>query len=235
MNSGIWRKVGFKTTLDSFAEKAKRHSRVSNPIMPNTADVVNWVLWDRFIFAAGAVIPNTFSFFTIPQGTAGKTKIDTNVELVQQLPAPLWMNVVGLGFWISHNTIKLDYDLFINSSFMEFWVGQKTYAEGPLQCFPGAAGLQGQSTQATESVYNIGVPASGNFFDLRLPAGIGLGGGQVSDGLIGVTILQGQQFQVRVLAPAGGATLTAAAAVPTPGTGLTVMCYLYGYLSRGVQ
>ena len=229
------RKVGFKTSIGSFYEKAKHRARLSNPIMPNTADVVNWVLYDRFVFAAGATIPNTFQFFTQHIGAAGKTKIDTNMELVQQLPAPLWMNVIGCGFWVSSNTIKLDIDAFMNSSYMEFWVGQKVYLEGPLQCFPGAAGLGGFSTQTTESVYTNGMPSTGNFFDVRLPAGIGLGGGTVSDGLIGITILQNQQFQVRVIAPAGGAVLTGAGAAPTPGTGLTVMCYLYGILSRGVQ
>jgi hypothetical protein len=76
-------------------------------------------------------------------------------------------------------------------------------------------------------------------FDVRLPAGIHLGVDSnnvpiVTDGLIGVTILQGQQFNVTCNAPAGGAALSAAAATP-PGTGLTVMCYLYGILSRGVQ
>lgn len=236
MFANIKRKVGFKTGLDSYARKSKIFGhKLSNPIMPNSADIVNWVLYDRFTFTTPGTLPNTFSFFTIPQGAAAKTKTDTNMELVQQLAAPQWMNVIGIGFWLGQDAIKLDLDGFINSSYMEFWVGQRVYAEGPLQCFPGAAGLAGVSTQANESVYTNGAPQASNFFDLRLPAGIGIGGGNVSDGLIGVTILQGQQFRVNINAPAGGWALTAAAAVPTPGNGLRVMCYLYGIMSRGVQ
>lgn len=227
-------KIGFLSGINGLYRKAKKRARIQNPIMPNSADIVNWVLYDRFTFVAGATIPNRFQFFTAPIGGA-KTKVDTNLELVQQLAAPLWMNVVGVGFWISSNTIKLDIDLFMNSSYMEFWVGQKVYLEGPLQCFPAAAGLGGVTTNTNESVYTNGVPQVGNYFDVRLPAGLGLGGNTVADGLIGITILQNQQFHVDIKADAGGATLTAAAAVPTPGAGLQVMCYLYGILSRGVQ
>lgn len=229
------RKVGSKIGLYDYNRVGKHSQRASNPIMPNSADIVDWVLYDRFTFVAGATIPNQFNFFTAPIGAGGKTKVDTNMELVQQLPAPLWMNVTGIGFWFASDTIKLDIDLLVNSSYIEFWIGQKVYLEGPLQCFPGAAGLAGVSTQTNESVYSNGTPRSGNHFDVRLPSGLGLGGGQISDGLIGLTILQNQQFSVRVLAPGGGATLTAAAAVPTPGNGLRIMAYLYGILSRGVQ
>lgn len=229
------RKIGSKIGIYDYNRKGKNSQKVINPIMPNSADIVSWVLYDRFNFVAGATVPNQFNFFTAPIGAGGKTKIDTNMELVQQLPAPLWMNVTGIGFWFGSDTIKLDIDLIVNSSYIEFWVGQKVYLEGPLQCFPGAAGLAGVSTQTNESVFTNGVPGPGNYFDVRLPAGLGLGGGNVSDGLIGITILQNQQFSVRVLAPGGGATLTAAAAVPTPGNGARVMAYLYGILSRGVQ
>ena len=77
-------------------------------------------------------------------------------------------------------------------------------------------------------------------FDVRLPAGIHLGVDAtntpiVTDGLIGITILQGQQFRIEMNAPAGGAVLSAVGATPFPGTGLTIMAYLYGILSRGVQ
>lgn len=229
------RKVGLLTSLDSYYRKAKKRARQQNPIMPNSADIVNWILYDRFTFAQAATIPNRFQFFTQPIGTNSKTKVDTNLELVQQLAAPLWMNVIGVGFYISSNTIKADIDLFLNSSYMEFWVGQKVYLEGPLQCFPTSAGLSGVTTQTEESAYSLGAPVMGNMFDVRLPAGLGLGGNTVADGLIGITILQNQQFHVDIKADAGGATMTANTANPTPGAGLQISCYLHGILSRGVQ
>ena len=78
-----------------------------------------------------------------------------------------------------------------------------------------------------------------NVFDVRLPAGIHLGVDAnnvpiVTDGLIGITILQGQQFRIEMNAPLGGAALAASGADPA-GTGLSIMAYLYGILSRGVQ
>ena len=87
------------------------------------------------------------------------------------------------------------------------------------------------------TVTTNGQPRTDNVFDVRLPAGIHLGTDStgaaiVTDGLIGITILQGQQFRIEMNAPAGGAALTATA---SGGTGLTVMAYLYGILSRGVQ
>lgn len=231
-------KVGFKTSLTEFFKSAKQRHRAVNPIAPNQADIVKWVLYDRFQFASGTTVPNQFQFFTAPIGQGGKTKIDTNMEQVQRLADPLWFNTEGVGFFFSALSNVQDLQGFLSSEYMEFWVGQKVYLEGPIQCFPGGAGLSGAgSSAATSMTYSNGAARTDNVFDVRLPAGIHLGtdgGGNaiVTDGLIGITILQGQQFRVVMNAPAGGVVLQAAA---PPVTGLNVMCYLYGILSRGVQ
>lgn len=229
-------KVGFKTSLTEFFRGAKRRARQTNPIAPNQADIVKWVLYDRFIFAAGTTVPNNFKFFTQPIGTNNKTKIDTNMDQVQRLADPLWFNTEGVGFFFLPNVADADLTAFINSEFMEFWVGQKTYLEGPIQVFPGGAGLW---AAGGNTVISNGVPRIDNIYDVRLPAGIHLGVDSnnspiITDGLIGVTILQGQQFRIEMNAPNGGAALSAAGATP-PGTGLTIMAYLFGILSRGVQ
>lgn len=234
-------KVGFKTKLTDFFQKARRRHYLQNPIAPNQADIVQWVIYDRFQFAASTTIPNDFRFFTTPMNSNNKTQVDTNMEQVARLPDPLWYNTTGVGFWFGILTSPTDINNFLNTEFMQWWVGQKVYLEGPLQCFPAGAGVQASMVgTGPATVISNGQPRIDNVFDVRLPAGLHLGtdtqGVQiVSDGLIGVTILQGQQFRVQMMAPAGGAALTAVGATPFPGTGLTIMCYLYGILSRGVQ
>ena len=234
-------KVGLKTTLTEFFRAARRRGpREQNPIAPNQADVVEWLLYDRFAFAPSTTIPAQFQFFTAPQGP-NKYKTDTNMEQVQRLPDPLWFNTTHLGFYFAPNAAPADVEAFIASEVMEFWVGQKVYLEGPIQAFPGGAGVWGSLAGGSQaSLISNGWPGKDNMYDLRLPQGIHLGndgnGAPVlSDGFIGVTILQGQQFRINMLAPAGGAALAATGATPYPGTGLAVSAYLHGILSRGVQ
>lgn len=235
-------KVGkFVTKTKNFFRDAKRMKRQENPISPNQADIVNWVLYDRFIFAAGTTIPGLFTFFSVPSGSAGKTTVDTNVSQVKRLQDPQWFNTTGVGFYFNPNVLPIDLFAFLNTEYMEFWVGDKWYLQGPMQCFPGAAGLTGFSS----TVANAVAPASGgylvngtarpmDYFDVRLPAGLALGAQGTTDGLMGITILQGQAFYINCYAPAGGAALSAAGGA-TLGTGLTIMSYLYGILSRSVQ
>lgn len=234
-------KVGFKTRLTDFFKAARGKSRGKNPIAANQADIVKWILYDRFQFAAGTTVPNNYKYFTQPIGTNNKTKIDTNLDQVQRLPDPLWFNTEGVGFFFGMLSAPADLNQFVSTEYMEYWVGQKVYLEGPIQCFPGGAGFLGAfaGTNSATSFSN-GVPRIDNVFDCRLPAGIHLGNDAqnvpiVTDGLIGITILQGQQFRIEMNAPMGGAALLTPAATPFAGTGLTVMAFLYGILSRGVQ
>lgn len=236
-------KVGFKARLSEFWKAAQRRSGSANPIAPNQADIVKWLLYDRFVFAAGTTVPNNFKFFTQPIGTAGKTKVDTNLDQVQRLPDPLWFNTEGVGFYFSNKTNPADMQAFFDTEYMEYWVGQKVYLEGPIQVFPGGAGIFGAVSVTGTAVAQLianGQPRTDNIYDCRLPAGIHLGVDAtntpiITDGLIGITILQGQQFRIEMNAPLGGAALSAVGATPFPGGGLTIMAYLHGILSRGVQ
>lgn len=253
-------KVGFREYIaNDYLAKAKRMYRRSNPIAANQADIVYWVLYDRIFIAAGQNVPAKISYFQVPQGqtittgvtTYTKSKQDTNMTQVSVLEAPQWMNTIGLGFYFGQNMVFADISGVMNTSYLEYWVTAKIYAEGPLQIFPAGAGLYGVSTTADAHVMSNGWPINTNVFDLRLPAGIHLGTGTddtgatvpiTTDGLMGITILQSQTFHVDQKAdtPAGTpfftvpVTLAAGAATP-PGQGLNSMCYLYGILSRGVQ
>ena len=254
-------KVGFREYVgNDYLAKAEAAYRRANPIAANQADIVYWVLYDRFFLASSQVMPAKFVFFSVPQGqtittggvTYTKSKQDTNMTQVSTLEAPQWMNTIGGGLYFGSNMIKADIDGILNTSYLEYWVTAKVYAEGPLQIFPAGAGISGVSTQTSQATYTNGWPVNSNMFDFRLPAGIHLGMGTddsgqpvsiTTDGLMGISILQSQTFHVdcKTDSPSGTAfyttpyTLLTSSATPTAGTGANLMFYLYGILSRGVQ
>jgi hypothetical protein len=236
-------RIGNAYSIGGILESAKRRMLAQNPIVPNSADIINAIIYDTYKIAANTSIGAAFTFFTVPIGTSGKTKMDTNMEQVSRLPDPQWFNALSLGFSFGPEVNLADQITVLNNYYMEFWVGGKSYLEGRFDFFPSGNGVTGSyyDTTATtkSSLVTNGVPNYNNLFDLRLPAGMGLGVQRnpdtganepvVADGLIGVTILQGQNFSVKCSAP-GGAQSTASG-----GAGLRMIAQLYGILSRSVQ
>ena len=227
--------VGKRVILSEFAKKSKRLDKGvnNNPIVPGAADYIQNTLYDRYTSAAGAALATTFQWFTIPQGQSGKTKTDTNLTLTQMLPAPQWFNVIGLGVYFSPLMIVEDVYNFTNGYWLEFWVQSKIYAEGPVQFFPSPGGLSTTwsfATAANRSIVTNGSALTTNFFDLRLPQGLDLGGIS-TDGATGIIINGGQTFHVDAKSPAG-ITLQAASA---PYGGFNALVTLQGIHSREVQ
>jgi hypothetical protein len=204
-------------------ERAMRISgkgRSSNPIAPDKADILPWNLYDQLTTAAAVATLVEYDFFTTPIGGA-KTKVQTNMEQVSQLPAPQHFNCTSLSIYFATNMLKADVDSTLNAYYLEFWIGNKVYAEGPLQLFPAGAGMSGYTTRSnTEFVQNGAVNCMA-VVDFRM-----------GDNPIGHHILQGQNFKVKVI---GNTFTSVAAGSPTFGTGLNFSCYLQGILSRGVQ
>ena len=234
--------IGSPSALTKMFLKARQALLGHNPIVPNMADYTNWILYDRIVFAAGSNIPVNFKLFVVPNGTSGKTKVDTNMSQPSQLPQPYWINATHIGFFWLPNTIELDIVNFISQSYFEFWVNDKIYSEGPYQAYPAMVGLQGNTTQTAVSAQSNGMPTGiQTMYDLRLPGGISLGldpntgKSVITDGLTGINIYQSQLFKIENNLPAGVLALTAANASPNPGTGLTLYCFLHGILSRSVQ
>ena len=231
-------KVTSRRHFGNIFSNLRKRAMAQNPIAPNQADILPWILYDRNLTAAAANTAVQYTFYNQPIGAAGKTKNDTNLSQVSRLEDPQWFNCIGLGFYFSSDMIKLDLDRFLNLYRQEFTIGQKVYSEGPIQCFPAGAGLFGTTTRNNEGTFSNGQPNLGNVYDLRLPAGLHLGAdrdtGQaiVADGLIGHTILQSQAFRIDLY---GTAFALTAAAAPANGVGVNLMTYLYGILSRGVQ
>jgi hypothetical protein len=197
------------------------HKRQSNPIDPNKADILPWYLYDQINVPVGTTTGTEIDFFTVPQGgtqfTTVKTKQQTNLTQVRQLSAPLHFNTTSLQIYFASNMLKADIDSALNNFWLEFWIGDKIYAEAPLFKYPSGAGLSGYSVISGQAAWSNGIANPCAVVDFRM-----------GDNPIGHHILQGQNFSVKIL----GTAFTPAA---SPGTGLNFYCILEGILSRGVQ
>jgi hypothetical protein len=232
-----------KVPLRSYSRSTRKRAMLQNPIAPNQADILPWILYDFANVPPNTAVPATLTLFNTPIGQgvgfAGgvKTKTDTNLEQVSRLPDPQWFNCTHLGIYFHSTMLKADIDQFLARGYFEFWIGQKVYAEGKIQKYPAGSGLYGMSTNTTEAAWQNGWPMGANLYDLRLPAGMNLGidrdTGQpiITDGIVGQTILQGQQFFLKIFFPNSFTT----AASTSNGTGVNLWVFLDGILSRGVQ
>lgn len=214
-----------------FLDYVKRRNRTPNPIVPGKIGIFNWTLYDTITAAQAATTAVLLQAFTVPAGTSGKTKLDTNLEQVSRIPGPGIFNAVSVGFYFSSRMLKEDIDDFLDSYYMEFVVVSRIYAEGLLMFYPAGAGLAGMTTKTAEGGWSNGQPNVANFYDLRLPAGLDLGGGTFTDGYTGITILQDQTFRVDLKATTGVTLNTTAAG----GFGLRLIVALSGQMTRGVQ
>lgn len=199
----------------------KGRNRHTNPIDPNKADILPWYLYDEINVPVGTTTGVEMDFFTVPQGgtqfTTVKTKQQTNLEEVKKLSAPKHFNSTSLQIYFASNMLKGDIDSTLNNFWLEYWIADKIYAEGPLFKYPGGAGLSGYSVVSGQAAWSNGIANPCAVVDFRM-----------GDNPIGHHILQGQSFSVKIL----GTAFTPAAA---PGTGLNFYCILEGILSRGVQ
>lgn len=229
-------KTGFASQLGKLATN-KRKKKQANPIVPGAADYVQWVVYDRMTFAATTILPNLISYFSIPSNQQGKTKMDTNLTQSQTFPAPNWLNCVGVTLYFADTMLKNDISIVLNNFWLEFWCQEKIYVEGPVYNFPSPGGLTAGFNQlaaaALQTAFNNGTPASFNFFDVRLPAGMMLGTIQ-TDGTTGIVINGGQSFHVDLKSTAAAATITLGAA-SSPYGGYLVTVSLLGTYSRAVQ
>lgn len=229
------RRSGKRISLSEYGRKVKQiqTGKLTNPIVPGLADFIQGIIYDKVSYAAAATVPAAFSWFTVPSGQQGKSKADTNLTQASQLTSPEWANVQGLTLKLSSLMQKADIDTWINTYYIEFYVTNKIYLEGPPEYFPATGGLQGFFTLATAangSFFNNGTPKSDNFFDMRIPQGVDLGG-ITTDGQTGIIINQSQTFRVDCKATSG---FTLAAASGTYG-GFAVTCALLAIISRSVQ
>lgn len=197
-------------------------TRRRNPVVPNITDIQPWLYYDRLSAAAAATPSTQLLFFTVPLGAA-KTKLDTNLKQAGRLPDPKHFLVLSMRFIFDAGMNLADVVLMNKSYYLEMEIGDKIFAEGHFDTYPGGAGLDGFAPASTavagaQSVQNNGIPS---------PLSVNSWGKEH-----GIHILQGQSFVVRALAPTP-VTLGAAGTALTPG--LNVRALLDGILYREVQ
>ena|ERR1700722_12944444 len=200
------------------AMRISNKNRNQNPIEEGRADIVPWLLYDRLFTSAATATSVEYDFFTTPIGGA-KYQQDTNLTQVQQLPNPQHFNCTSLQMYFSSQMIASDIGKFLDTYYLQFWIGDKVYAQGPLSMFPGGGGITGFTTATNTSIYSNGIPSPHAVVDFRM-----------GDNPIGHHILQGQNFVVKVLTNAGFTTSATSGAI-----GLSLLCVLNGVLSRSVQ
>jgi hypothetical protein len=196
-------------------------ARLNNPIEEGRADIVPWYLYDRQFTAAAATTAVEYDYFTTPIG-GSKTRQDTNMTQVQQLPNPQHFNCTSLQFYFSSRMNAVDTGTFLDTYYCEFWIGDKIYAQGPLSKFPAGAGLSGFAA-TTASTTTITAMSNG------FPSPVAVVDFRMGNNPIGHHILQGQNFQVKVLTNAGFSLAAG------PAIGLNLLVVLEGVLSRSVQ
>lgn len=203
------------------AIRLSNKQRSDNPIEEGRADIVPWIFYDRLFTASNTTTSVEYDFFTQPiSGT--KFKQDTNLDQVSVLAQPQHFNTTSLQMYFSSQMLVADIGKFLDTYYLEFWIGNKVYAEGPPSQFPGGSGLQGFTTQTNTGAFSNGIPSPLAVVDFR-----------IGDNPIGHHILQGQTFKVKVITSAGFTT-TPTTSNPNA-IGISLLCVLEGVLSRGVQ
>src|SRR6185369_9328402 len=206
-----------KQMIKGIDRMMRKGHRATNPIEANKADILPWYLYDEINVPSGTSTGVEMDFFTVPQGgtqfSTVKTKQQTNLEEVSKLSAPKHFNTTSLMIYFANNMLLADISSAMNNFWLEFWISDKIYAEGPLFKFPGGAGVSGYTAVSGQAAWGNGIANPCAVVDFRM-----------GDNPIGHHILQGQTFKVKIL----GTAFTPAA---TPGNGLNFYCILEGILS----
>lgn len=202
---------------------ARRAVARRNPIVKGMTDVQPWLYYDRLTAAAGATVATTLMFFTTPL-SATKSKLDTNLKQAGRLPDPKHFLVMSLRFIVDVGMNIIDVVALIKNYYVEFEIGDKIFAEGHFDLYPGGAGLDGFGQPATAAAIHKQVANNG----VASPMACNTWGKEH-----GIHILQGQTFQVRAVAPTAVTLQADNANALTPG--MNLRCVLDGILFREVQ
>jgi hypothetical protein len=205
---------------------ALHSARLKNPVVKDITDIQPWFYYDRLTAAAGATPSQSLLFFASPM-SATKTKLDTNMQLASQLPPPKSFVVTGIRS-IFADMFAPDIELINTSYYNEFVIGDKPYAEGHFDLYPGGAGVYGAiaSTAAAsvDLVASNGLPTVQAINSWGMDRGIHIG--------------QQQTFVFKAIAPSAVTLAASAAAVAgfkQAGRGMNIKVVLEGILYREVQ
>lgn len=187
----------------------------------NVVEAIHQPLFDTLTYAAAG--QTTLTFFSLPIGQGGKTKVDTNLTNAGMLPAPQNFLITGINLEFKPNAaqtpgVLLEGGLIIDDTYvfgtnglLEVQVGSKVQlSDGPLGVFPPRTLME----------VNLATTVAAT------TAGYGQWKGMQYD-ITPILIPWGQNFNV---------ALTWNALVPLPSTlAGTIRCTLDGYLYRLAQ
>lgn len=198
------------------------------PYLNDKFNVGPQILWDRLQVANAAVVGTETRMFVTPIGGA-KTKLDTNMVLVSQLPEPQVYKAIGIQMRFNGDLNRADREALVDGSYWEFWVGDRIYGEGHIEDAPGGSQTTGFDVANNANVMTNGQPAFNEFYPFSMPQmviGQAPNSANVS-GYEGLDINRSERFYFKLLRNSGY-TITSAA-------GLILTVNIVGYIARQVQ
>lgn len=156
---------------------------------PGQIEAIRQPLYDLQAYpAAGAT---SLTFFAVPNGQSSKTLSDTNMETAGSLPNPKRFLVLGISLQFFPGTVfpsaagaAAGIDSFVNdvweifsaTSYLELFIGSKSYIQAPIYLFPpttrlsGFAGMSDASTAGANLFSRTSyAAASGTPFQMNPP------------------------------------------------------------------
>lgn len=119
-------------------------------------------LYDFQVYAAAGTT-KTYTFFAVPNGQAGKTFEDTNMEVAAVLPAPKEMLITHIEVVFLPGAVPSSLDAtvvvineqwndmyqMLNKGYLDFFIGSKSYlTDAPIGKFSNSFGLTGVASDA---------------------------------------------------------------------------------------
>jgi len=123
---------------------------------PGQIEAIRQPLYDYQTYAAAG--QTSLTFFAVPNGQSSKTLSDTNMETAGSLPNPKRFLVLGISVQMFPGTVLPSaaaatngIDSFVNdvwevfsaTSYLELFIGSKSYIQAPVNAFPSTTRLQG--------------------------------------------------------------------------------------------
>jgi hypothetical protein len=181
------------------------------PFVQGVGDVMTQPLYDELTVAAAGT--SQLVYFSQPVGQAGKTLLNTNMQLAGQLQAGYRMMALALAVSFRTAALLANLKLILDTGFGQLNIAAKWWWQSPLRFLPGGLGILGFSDLGAATPLNAawshGTPDPRAIYTLRQP----------------IEITQTESFNFT--------TVWATAVTPSADTPMTVA--LHGELTRTVQ
>ena len=209
-------------------ELYRRHygEKKHNPNLGNVVEAITYSFYDQLSVAANTAFPSPTLLFQTPLGQSSKLLSQTNMSFPGVLPNPQRFTIWALCVLISNNTIPADMQNLVQNVTLQLFINTKPYQQGPLVMFPAGRGWQLIAASNVGTVPSGSAPLYSTGNGLTDPRAV-----YAFD--IPITVEQGEQFQVQLVAQSGFST--SANTTNPPGVGTVITVFLDGNWERGVS